>query len=185
MPPPTLPCPTSMAGQTHLPPPPPPQSHRRSLSTCYMQNLSKQQTQPFSWPPGLLSKEQDRWGRQSSASYFWGLRCWGLSSTVIKVTQRHHLCKVREEPQMGFLSPAPPPPRDFQRPPGLILGWGNGASPDQLPRCCHSASTASRCWSNPGGWTEQRLRNLLEGPVGSPGSKCSAYLEPWPQVLGL
>lgn len=86
---------------------------------------------------------------------------------------------------MGFLSPTLLPPRDFRRPPGLILGWGNGASPDQLPRYCHSAPTASRCRSNPGSWTEQRLRNLLEGPVGSPGSECSAYLEPWPQVSGL
>ena len=60
----------------------------------------------------------------------WG---WWLSSTVIEVTQRHHLCKMWEKPQMGFLSLAPPPVRDFLRPPGLILEWGESASPDQLP----------------------------------------------------
>lgn len=67
-------------------------------------------------------------------SYLGGvLGRWWLSSTVIKVTQRHHLCKMWEEPQTGFLGPAPSPVRDFLRPPGLILGWGESASPDQLP----------------------------------------------------
>ena len=67
-------------------------------------------------------------------SYLRGLLwCRWLSSIVIEVTQRHHLCKMWEEPQMGFLSPAPPPVRDFLRPPGPILERGESASPDQLP----------------------------------------------------
>lgn len=63
-------------------------------------------------------------------TYLWGCRCWGLS--IIKVTQRYHLCKLKEEPQIRAPMHCPSITQRFPRPPGLILGWGSGASPDQL-----------------------------------------------------
>ena len=62
---------------------------------------------------GSTIKRTRQMGAPSSVlSYLGGvLRRGWLSSTVVKVTQRHHLCKMWEEPQSGFLSLAPSPVR--------------------------------------------------------------------------